>query len=66
MKKNLQGKRDWFILKNMLIENILGKNGIIANKLDSYELRPQQLDMALAIEKSIEETGILLLKQEPV
>ncbi len=62
MKKNLQGKRDWFILKNMLIENILGKNGIIANKLDSYELRPQQMDMALTIEKSIEENKHLIIE----
>ena len=62
MKKNLQGKRDWFILKNMLIENVLGKNGIIANKLDSYELRPQQMDMALTIEKSIEENKHLIIE----
>ena len=35
----------------MLIENVLGKNGIVANKLDSYELRPQQMDMALTIDE---------------
>ena len=62
MKKDLQGKRDWFILKNMLIENVLGKDGIIANKLDSYELRPQQMDMALTIEKSIEENKHLIVE----
>ena len=62
MKKDLQGKRDWFILKNMLIENVLGKDGIIANKLDSYELRPQQMDMALTIEKSIEENKHLIIE----
>ena len=39
----------------MLIEDVLGKGGVIANKLGSYELRPQQLEMALAIEKAIEE-----------
>ncbi|MFQ5688505.1 MAG: ATP-dependent DNA helicase, partial [Candidatus Scalindua sp.] len=46
----------------MLIENVLGKNGIIANKLDSYELRPQQMDMALTIEKSIEENKHLIIE----
>ena len=46
----------------MLIEDVLGKNGIIANKLDSYELRPQQLDMAMAIEKSIEENKHLIVE----
>ena len=46
----------------MLIEDVLGKNGIIANKLDSYELRPQQLDMALAIEKSIRENKHLIVE----
>ncbi len=46
----------------MLIEDVLGKNGIISDKLDSYELRPQQLDMALAIEKSIEENKHLIVE----
>jgi ATP-dependent DNA helicase DinG len=46
----------------MLIENVLGKNGIIANKLDSYELRPQQMDMTLTIEKSIEENKHLIIE----
>ena len=46
----------------MLIENVLGKNGIIANKLDTYELRPQQMDMALTIEKSIEENNHLIIE----
>jgi ATP-dependent DNA helicase DinG len=46
----------------MLIEDVLGKNGIIANKLASYELRPQQLEMALAIEKSIEENKHLIVE----
>ena len=46
----------------MLIEEILGKSGVIANKLGSYELRPQQLDMALAIEKAIEENKHLIVE----
>jgi ATP-dependent DNA helicase DinG len=46
----------------MLIEDILGKNGVISNKLGSYELRPQQLDMALAIEKAIEENKHLIVE----
>ncbi len=48
--------------ETMLIKDVLGKNGIIANKLDSYELRPQQLDMALAIEKSIKENKHLIVE----
>jgi len=46
----------------MLIEDVLRKNGVIASKLDSYELRPQQLDMALAIEKAIEENRHLIVE----
>ncbi len=46
----------------MLIEDVLGKNGVIANKLGSYELRPQQLEMALAIEKAIEENKHLIVE----
>ncbi len=46
----------------MQIEDVLGKNGVISDKLDSYELRPQQLDMALAIEKSIEENKHLIVE----
>ncbi|MHC4267998.1 MAG: ATP-dependent DNA helicase [Planctomycetota bacterium] len=46
----------------MLIEDILGKNGVISEKLDSYELRPQQMEMALAIEKSIEENKHLIVE----
>ena len=46
----------------MLIEDVLGENGVISDKLDSYELRPQQLDMALAIEKSIEENKHLIVE----
>ena len=46
----------------MLIEDVLGKNGVIANKLGSYELRSEQLDMALAIEKAIEENKHLIVE----
>lgn len=46
----------------MLIEDVLGKNGVIANKLDSYELRPQQLDMARTIGKAIEENKHLIVE----
>ncbi|ODS31604.1 MAG: ATP-dependent DNA helicase (DNA-damage-inducible protein G) [Candidatus Scalindua rubra] len=46
----------------MLIENVLGTNGIISNKLESYELRTQQLEMALAIEKSINEKRHLIVE----
>ncbi len=46
----------------MLIEEVLGENGVIANKLGSYELRPEQLDMALTIEKAIEENRHLIVE----
>ena len=46
----------------MLIKDVLGKNGIISDKLDSYELRPQQMEMALAIEKSIENNKHLIVE----
>ena len=46
----------------MLIEDVLGKDGVISKKLGSYELRPQQLDMALAIQKSIEENKHLIVE----
>ncbi len=48
--------------ETMLIEDVLGKNGVIADKLDSYELRPQQLEMALSIEKAIEENRHLIVE----
>jgi len=46
----------------MLIEDVLGKDGVISKKLGSYELRPQQLDMALAIQKAIEENKHLIVE----
>ncbi|GAX62178.1 ATP-dependent helicase [Candidatus Scalindua japonica] len=46
----------------MLIEDVLGKNGVIAKKSGSYELRPEQLDMALAIEKAIEDNKHLIVE----
>ncbi|MCP4296048.1 MAG: ATP-dependent DNA helicase, partial [Proteobacteria bacterium] len=46
----------------MLIEDVLGKKGVISDKLDSYKMRPQQLDMALAIEKSIKENKHLIVE----
>ncbi|MCR4289217.1 MAG: DEAD/DEAH box helicase [Candidatus Scalindua sp.] len=48
--------------ETMLIEDVLGKNGVIANKLGSYELRPQQMEMALAIGKAIEENKHLIVE----
>ena len=46
----------------MFIEDVLGKDGVISKKLGSYELRPQQLDMALAIQKAIEENKHLIVE----
>ncbi|NOR65687.1 MAG: DEAD/DEAH box helicase [Candidatus Scalindua sp.] len=48
--------------ETMLIEDVLGKDGVISKKLGSYELRPQQLDMALTIEKAIEENKHLIVE----
>ncbi|MBT6051567.1 MAG: DEAD/DEAH box helicase [Candidatus Scalindua sp.] len=48
--------------ETMLIEDVLGENGVIAKKLGSYELRPEQLDMALTIEKAIEENKHLIVE----
>ena len=48
--------------ETMFIEDVLGKDGVISKKLGSYELRPQQLDMALAIQKSIEENKHLIVE----
>lgn len=46
----------------MLIKDVFGNNGAIAEKLGAYELRPQQIDMALAIEKSINENRHLIIE----
>ncbi len=48
--------------ETMFIEGVLGKDGVISKKLGSYELRPQQLDMALAIQKAIEENKHLIVE----
>ncbi len=48
--------------ETMLIEDVLGENGVIAKKLGSYELRPQQLEMAIAIEKAIGENKHLIVE----
>ena len=48
--------------ETMLIEDVLGKDGVISKKLGSYELRPQQLEMALAIEKAIKDNKHLIVE----
>ncbi|MFQ5965377.1 MAG: ATP-dependent DNA helicase [Candidatus Scalinduaceae bacterium] len=46
----------------MLIKDVFENNGVIAKSLRAYELRPQQVDMAIAIEKSISEKKHLIVE----
>ena len=42
--------------------NVLGQNGIISQRLQNYEFRPQQLQMAKAISEAIEANKHLLIE----
>ena len=46
----------------MLIEDVFGNKGILSEKLNTYESRPQQFDMARAVEKSINEEKHLIVE----
>ena len=51
----------------MMKENVikfLGINGILSEKLEGFEHRPQQVQMAQAVEKLLAKRSTLLLKQE--
>jgi len=47
------------------MEEILGKKGIFAKGLDSYEYRPQQVEMADAIARALQEGGNLIVEAGP-
>src|SRR5262245_614964 len=44
----------------MSIDDILGPNGLIAGRLKNYEHRPQQVQMARAVERAIAEKHHLM------
>ena len=44
------------------IEAVLGPNGAIASRLEDYELRPQQLDMARAVLDTLERGRHLIVE----
>jgi ATP-dependent DNA helicase DinG len=46
------------------IKDIFGPNGPLATNLPEYEMRNAQVEMALAVEKTINNTGVLLAEAE--
>ena len=46
------------------IEEILGFDGTLSQKLEGFEYRPQQIEMAQAVRKLLIEPSILLSKPE--
>jgi len=47
------------------MEEILGVKGILAKSLDSYEYRPQQVEMAEAVARALQEGGGLIVEAGP-
>ncbi len=41
------------------VDNLLSPEGAIARRLDGFELRPQQIEMAAAVEKTFQHKGRL-------
>jgi ATP-dependent DNA helicase DinG len=52
-------------LNKPTMEEILGKHGILATVLDSYEYRPQQVEMAKAVSRALHEGGGLIVEAGP-
>ena len=52
-------------LNTPIMEEIFGKHGILAKGLDSYEYRPQQVEMAEAIARALQEGGSLIVEAGP-
>ena len=52
-------------MKKPTREEVLGKKGILAEGLDSYEYRPQQVEMAEAIARALQEGGSLIVEAGP-
>lgn len=46
----------------MGIDSVLGPDGLIAHRLDDYESRPQQLEMATAVDACLRDSGRLLVE----
>lgn len=47
-------------MRGLTVESLLGRGGAIATAFDRYEHRPEQLRMALEVERTLERTGYLL------
>jgi ATP-dependent DNA helicase DinG len=47
------------------MEEVLGEQGILAEGLDSYEYRPQQVAMAAAVWRALQEGGSLIVEAGP-
>jgi ATP-dependent DNA helicase DinG len=52
-------------LNKPTMEEILGKHGILAKELDSYEYRPQQVEMAEAVSRALQKGGNLIVEAGP-
>jgi len=52
-------------LQHPTMEEILGKRGLLAEGLDSYEYRPQQVEMAEAVARALREGGSLIVEAGP-
>lgn len=49
-------------MTNLDIESVLGEGGILSSALERYEFRPQQLEMAHAVEESIKDRHPLIVE----
>jgi ATP-dependent DNA helicase DinG len=52
-------------VKQPVMEEVLGEQGILAEGLDSYEYRPQQVAMAAAVWRALQEGGSLIVEAGP-
>jgi len=52
-------------LQHPTMEEVLGKKGLLAEGLDSYEYRPQQVEMAEAVARALQEGGSLIVEAGP-
>ena len=52
-------------MKQPIMAEVLGAEGILANGLDAYEYRPQQVEMAEAVWRALHEGGDLIVEAGP-
>src|SRR4030043_1241001 len=52
-------------LKQPIMAEVLGAKGILAQGLDAYEYRPQQVEMAEAVWRALQEGGDLIVEAGP-